>query len=240
MNGEKPEERLGSSWAKRWDRLPWVVRKLPMAVLVLVILLSIPFAWTRVQASSHQYDESKVTGNADVVLVLGTEVAPGGTEPKERLRGRLDTAAQLVRAGRAKVILVSGDAGGASGNETSVMSAYLKRAGIEPNRIVTDPFGLDTYDSCLRAKTVYGVSRVLVVTQSYHLPRAVTLCRHVGLDADGVRARCDGCRLIDAPRNWFREYLACSKAAWDAYRNRPPAIQTPASSEITEALASLQ
>jgi vancomycin permeability regulator SanA len=241
VNGEKSQERVGLLRG-RWRRLPWVVRKLPVAALILVVLVSVPFGWTRVAASGHQYDETSITAttDVDVVLVLGSEVAPGGDQPMPRLRGRLDTAAQLVRDGHAKVILVSGDASGNSGNETSVMSSYLEHVGISSNRIVTDPYGLDTYDSCLRAKQVYGVARVLVVTQAYHLPRAVTLCRHVGIDADGVRASCDACSLVDLPRNWLRDYLACSKAAWDAISDRPPAIESRPSSAITDALASLR
>ena len=240
MNGAKSQQRVGPLRG-RWRRLPWVVRKLPLAALILVAFVSVPFGWTRVVAGGHQYDEASLadTFDVDVVLVLGTEVAPGGDQPNPKLRGRLDTAAQLVRDGHAKVILVSGDASGSSGNETSVMSSYLVHVGISPNRVVADPYGLDTYDSCLRAKHVYGVTRTLVVTQAYHLPRAVTLCRHVGIDADGVRADCDACSLVDLPRNWLRDYLACSKAAWDATRDRPPAIESRSSLAIVDALASL-
>lgn len=241
MHGEKPVGAM-STWVARWRRLPWVVRRLPTAALIVVVLASIPFGWTRVSAAGHQYDEADLTATtgADVVLVLGTEVAPGGDQPMPKLRGRLDTAARLIRDHRAKVVLVSGDAGGTSGNETSVMSSYLRRAGVSPNRIVADPYGLDTYDSCLRAKQVFGVTRVLVVTQAYHLPRAVTLCRHVGLDADGVRAGCDGCSRISIPGNWLRDYLACGKAVLDATRDRPAAVRSPSSPAVRDALASLR
>lgn len=237
MTGEQTEK--PQTWLRRWRRLPWVVRKLPIVALAGLLLLSLPFAWTRVTANRYLYDEGEFTGTVDVALVLGTQVAPDGKEPFPRLRGRLDAAAQLVRDGRAKVVLVSGDAGGASGNETSVMSSYLQRAGVSANRIVADPFGLDTYDSCLRAKQVFGVTRAIVVTQGYHLPRAVTLCRHVGIDANGVRASCDECTVIDFPRNWGRDFLACSKAALDAYRDRDAAVVSPPSAAVTEALASL-
>lgn len=239
VTAQPPDERPVSVWVRRWRRLPWVVRRSPFAALAVVLMLSVPFAWTRVVANKYLYDEGQFTGTADVVLVLGTQVAPGGEEPFPRLRGRLDAAAQLIRDGRAKVVLVSGDAGGRSGNETKVMSSYLQRAGVSANRIVADPSGLDTYDSCLRAKQVFGVTRAIVVTQGYHLPRAVTLCRHVGINADGVRARCDECTLIDFPRNWGRDFVACSKAAWDAYRDRPSAVSTPPSTAVTDALASL-
>lgn len=172
-------------------------------------------------------------------MVLGAQVAPGGAGPLQYLRGRLDTAAALLRAGRARVILVSGDGRGASGDETAVMTAYLTGpAGIPANRVVADPYGLDTYDSCVRARRVFGVTRLLVVTQGYHLPRAVTLCRHAGIDTDGVIARCDRCNPVNLPRNYVRDYFACTKAALDAWRNRKPAVSSPPSDAVRAALRS--
>jgi vancomycin permeability regulator SanA len=221
----------------RWRAVPWALRGLTVAVLILVLVTGIPFGWTRAVAGGHLYDEVDVAGNADVVLVLGAEVDPSGDRPMPFLQGRLDTAAQLLRDGRARVILVSGDASGGSGNETSVMASYLAEVGVNSARVVIDPYGLDTYDSCLRARQVYGVTRAFVVTQPYHLARAVTLCRHVGIDADGVGARCDGCVSLNLARNWLRDYFACSKAAWDAFRDRPPGIESPPSNAVAEALA---
>jgi vancomycin permeability regulator SanA len=226
----------------RWARLPRPVRALVVVVLALVALAAVPFGWTRVEAADHLYDEADVAAGtapaADVVIVLGAQVAPGASGPMPFLRGRLDTAAQLVRGGQAKVILVSGDAGGGSGDETAVMATYLMGAqGIGPERVVVDPHGLDTYDSCRRAKDVYGVDRAHVVTQPYHLARAVALCRQVGIDADGVGARCDGCTSLNLVRNSVRDYFACSKAVLDALRDRPAAVSSPPSAAVAEALA---
>jgi vancomycin permeability regulator SanA len=195
-----------------------------------------PFMWTEISAAGHLYEPSDAP-SAGVVLVLGAQVAPGGTDPMPFLRGRLDTAVDLVEAGRARVILVSGDAQGGSGNETAAMTAYLARRGVDPARVVADPAGLDTYDSCLRAKEVYGVSRALVVTQAYHLARAVALCRHVGIDADGVAASCAGCRTVTLVKNTARDFVACTKAAWDAVRGRRPGVESPADPAVTDALA---
>jgi vancomycin permeability regulator SanA len=134
------------------------------------------------------------------------------------------------------VVLVSGDGAGASGNEIAVMSDYLVAQGVDRAHIVADPYGLDTYDSCVRARDVYGVSRALIVTQSYHLTRAVTLCRQVGVDVEGVRARCD-CPASLLASKWFRDYLASGKAVLDVLRDRPPAVTSPPSAEVTDALA---
>ena len=236
---------LRTRLAGGWDRLPrWVrvpVRAGGFAALVVTLVAAVPFGWTRSVAAGHLYDESDLSPGggprADVLLVLGAEVAPGGTEPMPFLKGRLDTAGALYSAGYVKVILVSGDASGGSGDETSVMTDYLVRtAGVDPARVVTDPYGLDTYDSCVRANRVYGVTRAIVVTQAYHLARAVALCQHAGIDVDGVGARCDGCG-INLPRNAVRDYFAATKAALDTFRNRDPAVLSPPSRAVAEALA---
>jgi vancomycin permeability regulator SanA len=229
---------------QRWRRLPrWLrvtLRSGLFAAVALIVLAAAPFTWTRVQASGHLYTEADLDGRdgprADVVIVLGARVAPGGTKPYNFLQGRLDTAAALVEAGRARIILVTGDAYGRSGNEAVVMSNYLVSIGIDPDRVVADPYGLDTYDSCVRARQVYGISRALVVTQSHHLARAVTLCRQAGIDADGVVARCPDCRWITRTQNWVRDYFAATKAAWDAWLDRPPAVRSAPSPEIADAL----
>ncbi|MEU5908501.1 ElyC/SanA/YdcF family protein [Micromonospora sp. NPDC047527] len=205
------------------------------AGLAALLLASVPWLWTTIGARGHVHDEADAPA-ADVVIVLGTAVAADRQRPGERLAGRLETAAELVTSGRAKVVLVSGDGGGNSGDETAVMTSYLADLGVDPRRVVADPFGLDTYDSCLRAREVYGVERALIVTQSYHLSRAVTLCRHLGLDVDGVTARCDGCGRALLAEKSVRDYFASGKAAWDAVRGRAPAVSSPADPAVQNAL----
>ncbi len=228
----------GSRWAtvRGWyTRRRRLVRLVAVTAVLALALLSGPWLWTTLAARGHVYDEANAPA-ADVVIVLGTEVLPDG-QPSYRLAGRLETAAALVRSGRARVILVSGDGNGVSGDEPAAMTAYLTgRLGVDPWRVVGDPSGLDTYDSCARARAVYGVDRALVVTQSYHVSRAVALCRHLGLDVDGVTARCSGCSTWLIVRKGARDYLASSKAAWDAVRRRPPAVRSPVSPAVQDAL----
>ncbi|MFE0526612.1 vancomycin high temperature exclusion protein [Micromonospora parva] len=217
---------------RRWPRR---LRWLALSGLVVLVLASSPWLWTTLAARGHVYAAADAP-TADVVIVLGTEVAADRQRPGDRLAGRLDTAAELVTSGRATVVLVSGDGGGASGDEPAVMTAYLSERGVDRRRVVADPFGLDTYDTCARAREVYGVERALIVTQSYHLSRAVTLCRHLGLDVDGVTARCDGCGTVLLAEKSVRDYFASGKAAWDAVRNRPPAVRSPADPAVQNAL----
>lgn len=225
------------AWRRRlWSWLRVRLRRLAAVGVATALLASLPWLWTTLAARGNVYDEATVPA-ADVVIVLGTAVAPDRRTPGERLAGRLETAAALVAAGRARVVLVSGDGGGASGDETTAMTAHLtERLGVDPRRVVADPFGLDTYDSCARAREVYGVTRALIVTQSYRLRRAVTLCRHLGVEADGVAARCGDCPAPLLAVKAFRDYLASGKAAWDAVRRRPPAVRSPENPQLREAL----
>jgi len=220
-------------WARRLARRR---RRVALVAVVALLRVSAPWLWTEISAHGHLYGETDAPA-AEVAIVLGTEVSADG-QPGTRLAGRLQTAAALVHSGRARVILVSGDGDGASGNEPAAMTSYLTGLGIDPRRIVADPFGLDTYDSCARARQVYQITRALVVTQSYHLSRAVTLCRHLGLDAEGVTARCAGCAATLLAGEAVRDYFASGKAAWDVVRRRLPAVRSPESPAVREALRS--
>jgi vancomycin permeability regulator SanA len=202
-------------------------KRLLIGLVGIVVLVSAPWLWTFLAAQGHLHAPDSAP-SADVVIVLGTE-------PGNRLQGRLDTTAEMVTSGRARAVLVSGDRGGERGDEIAAMTDYLVTKGVDRKRIVADPYGLDTYDTCVRARDVYGVSRALVVTQSYHLTRAVTLCRHLGIDAEGVRARCD-CSAWQLTTKALRDYVASGKAVWDVIRSRPPAVTSPASGELSEAL----
>ena len=203
------------------------------ALVVALLAVSAPWAWTVLAARGHVYAQTDAP-TADVAIVLGTEVTLDG-QPSPRLAGRLETAAELVKTGHARVLLVSGDSHGGSGDEPAAMAAYLAKLGVDPSRIVTDSYGLDTYDTCIRARDVYGVDRALVVTQSFHVSRAVTLCRHVGIDAAGVVARCH-CPTRLLVEKSIRDYLASGKAAWDTLRNRPPAVTSPKDPAVHDAL----
>ncbi|WP_341718318.1 YdcF family protein [Micromonospora sp. FIMYZ51] len=219
--------------ARRWR---WLTR-LVAAGLAVLLLVSLPWLWTTVAARGHLHPADQAP-NADVVIVLGTAVTEDGHQPGIRLAGRLETAAELVHRQRARVVLVSGDGGGLSGDETAAMTAHLTgQLGVDPRRVVADPHGLDTYDSCLRAREVYGIERALIVTQSYHLSRAVTLCRQLGIDADGVPARCSGCGRALLLEKAVRDYFASGKAAWDVIRHRPAAVDSPAHPGIADALS---
>jgi SanA protein len=190
--------------------------------LVLAVVLG-SAGWVAYESYGRVHDVPDAP-EAPVVLVLGSQVRDG--KPMKYLTGRLDAAVALVESGRAQAILVSGDANGASGNEIAAMTDYLVDAGIDSSIIVGDDYGLDTYDSCVRAAETFGVTDALVVSQGLHVSRAVALCRDAGSDAHGVDAECD-CNPMALARNFGREWLARPKVVLDLMSGRPPAVQTP-------------
>lgn len=106
---------------------------------------------------------------APVGLVLGAQVYLSG-RPSRFLRARLDLALLLLQRGTVDRLLLSGDAQAPEYDEPTAMRDHLVAAGAPADRLELDPYGLDTYDSCVRARDVYGVQRVVIVTQGYHLP----------------------------------------------------------------------
>lgn len=160
-------------------------------------------------SSGHRSDVAGAP-TVPVVIVPGARVAPDGT-PMAYLRGRLDVAIELVAAGKAREILLSGDAGGTSGDEIASMRRYLLEHGVDPGIVRADGEGLSTRETCERARSMFGVKRAVIVSQYQHLPRAVALCRAADIDADGVVAYCD-CRRATEVRNNIREWLAAPKA----------------------------
>ena len=181
------------------------------AVLVLAaVLTGASVTWAYLASAGHRYDLADAP-STPMVIVFGAEVQT------PFLAGRLAATVDLVKAGKAGSVLVSGNAAGSSGDETKAMTSFLIANGVPPAKIVVDPYGLDTYDTCARAVQVFGVRRALLVTQAYHLPRAVSLCRGLGLDADGVAAPCDcGAFLLfkNEVREWFATDLALVNTIW--------------------------
>ena len=191
--------------------------------------------WVDRAARGHLHAAGDVPPAA-VALVLGAGLESDGT-PGTFLAARLDLARRLFLRGTVKVLLVSGDNSRPDYDEPSAMRGWLVAHGVPARRIVLDYAGFDTYDSCARAYRIFGVRRAIVVTQSYHLARAVTLCRHVGIDADGVGD--DTVRARWQPWWWaaVREHAACTKAVLDMATGRDPFFLGRRETAVAEALA---
>ena len=150
--------------------------------------------------------------NAPVAIVFGAGLASKG-KPSPMLAERLETAVRLYRSGKVEKILVTGANLTRSHDETKAMGQYALARGVPREMILRDDAGFSTYDSCYRAKAVFGITRATLVTQRFHLPRALFIANSLGLDAIGVAAD-EGTRgrLINEGRELFSRSLALAMA----------------------------
>ena len=192
----------------RWLRLRTVQVGLTI-VLAAVLVVGGCSVFIRVSSSGETYSVGDVPA-APVALVLGAGLNADGT-PSGYLAARLDTTQQLWAAGKIKAVLVSGDNSTSSHDEVDAMRDYLTARGVPANKVVRDYAGFDTYASCVRAKKIFGVQQAIVVTQAFHVPRALFLCEGAGIHVVGVAAdQPGGYRISDTAR----ELAAATKAVW--------------------------
>jgi SanA protein len=157
-----------------------------------------------------------------VAIILGAGLRRDGT-PTAMLRDRVLTGAELYFSGKVEKLLMSGDNRFIDYNEPESMRQFALSVGVPDKAIVLDYAGRRTYDTCYRAKAIFGVESALVVTQGFHLPRTVFLCNMLGLEAVGVEAtRCywNGSSFV-----WdVREQLATVAAFLDLYVSTPTPV----------------
>ena len=166
-------------------RRRWLRRTIVGGVaLVTLAVLAVVGAnvWVLV-SGTPRYDRVEDVPHRPVAIVFGAGI--NGDQPSPALAGRLDAAVALYQAGTVPHLLVTGDNHVAGYDEVTVMRTYLIDHGVPGSAITRDYAGLDTYDSCVRAHDIFGVRSAVLVTQDYHLARAVFTCQGVGIDAVG-------------------------------------------------------
>ncbi|GAA4999378.1 MULTISPECIES: SanA/YdcF family protein [Streptomyces] len=207
-------------------------RRAVQAVMLLCVLALLPATWMYVVTG----DRLRTTADAprtDVAVVFGAGLWDG--EPSPYLAHRLDAAARLYRDGRIKVVLVTGDNSREDYDEPDAMRTYLTARGVPDGRIVSDYAGFDTWDSCVRARKIFGVHEAVLISQGFHIRRAVALCQAAGVRSYGIG--------VDAKHDvtWYyggtREIFAAGKAALDAVFKPDPRFLGPKEPGIPRALA---
>lgn len=220
----------------RPPRLPRTVRgwrRLVRWTVAVCVVALLPATWLQLSGSGRVRSEADVPSEP-VAVVFGAGLWHG--RPSPYLAHRLDAAARLYAAGKVRVVLVTGDNSRASYNEPGAMRAYLTAHGVPARAVVPDYAGFDTWASCDRAKHVFGVDRAILVSQGFHIRRALALCAAAGIDAYGVG--------VDEPHDatWYaggaRELLAAGKAAFDAAVRPHPRFLGPHDDGVARALAS--
>lgn len=195
--------------AKHW-------RKLALAFGGLLVLCAAFVAFSYVTVAGND----KYILGADAINTAFSEppvgiVFGGGIEngkPRPHLQDRLDAAAQLYREGRVRKLLVSGDNRFVEYNEPQVMHNYLtEEKGVPEAAIQLDNAGRSTYETCERASKIFGLDQALLITQGTHLPRAIYLCRHFGVESYGYNSSGQASAGWQVGQRW-REVMARTKA----------------------------
>lgn len=193
-----------------------------LLVIGLIVGLS-PFLWRN--AVRLYYHGSIYTPDSaptrPTAIVFGAAVYANG-RLSAVLVDRVETAIDLYNRGQVGNIIMSGDNSTAHYDEPGAMVRYAIDRGVDPDDLITDRAGRRTYDTCYRAMHVFDVRDAILVTQAFHLPRALLTCEGLGIDAVGVSADKRPYRAAD----WyeFRETAATTIAAWDVFRRQPPPL----------------
>lgn len=186
-----------------------------LALVCLVLVTALVVARS---AAPHIVDKPQDAPQAKVAIVLGALVYQNGT-PSSMVADRLDTAIQLYKLGKVQKLLISGDHGTTTYDEVNAMLKYCVDRGVPDEDVFTDHAGFDTYDTMYRARDVFKVTDCLVVTQGFHMPRAIYTARHLGLDATGVVA--DIQTYQSEWKSSLREWPARVKAIWQLSVTHP-------------------
>lgn len=186
-------------------------------LLLLLLIAVIAFAFVHFRV--HSYDNRIITNMNEldtsrwarprVAIVFGASVYGNG-DLSPILEDRVDTAIELYRAHKVDRILVSGDNRHRSYNEPKAMQEYLVTHAVAPQDVVVDYAGRSTYETCMRAKDIFGLQRAVLVSQGYHLPRALYIANSLGLDAVGMAGDLRLKPKVDY--QGFREWAAEIKA----------------------------
>lgn len=162
-----------------------------------------------------------------VAIVFGAGLLRDGSAGPV-LSDRVQTAVNLYLDGKAQKILISGDNREISYNEPEAGRQYALERGVPDEDIVLDYAGRRTYDTCYRAKHIFGVDSAILITQDFHMERALFLCNWFGVDSVGVEA--NNRYFLKRSRAWwnFRETFAIFQAAWDVLVVKPlPVLGEP-------------
>lgn len=160
-----------------------------LGIVLLIGIAAVSLSVYMVKATEKNIftaDTFKNDEKADCILILGAGVKDG--KPKPMLRDRLLTGIELYKSGAAEKIIMSGDHGRADYDEVNVMRAFALEQGVSAEDIFLDHAGFSTYDSVYRAKNIFGAENIIIVSQKYHLYRALYIAKELGVKSAGVSA----------------------------------------------------
>jgi SanA protein len=178
-----------------------------MAVFIITLIILIVSIIFKVRSYGDKYilDLNDLPKNNDAIIVLGAGVRSDGT-PSDILADRLETSIEAYNSGLGSTFILSGDHGREDYNEVGAMKKYILKNDIDEKIIFMDHAGFSTYDTMYRAKEIFKVDKAIIVTNEYHLPRALYIARKLGIDAYGIKSDKRQYQLMDSYKK--RELLA--------------------------------
>lgn len=197
-----------------------------MLAMLGVLAMALPRMATSLYSMNRIYEIEEAPASR-LAIVFGAGLRRDGS-PTAVLRDRVETAAALYFSGKVEKILMSGDNSYEYYNEPGSMKEYALSLGVPETAIVMDYAGRRTYDTCYRAKAIFGVEEALLVTQGFHLPRALFLCNALGIDSYGIEANNNSYRGRSLVIWNIREQIATLGAFIDVYVSNPlPVLGAP-------------
>jgi SanA protein len=201
-----------------------IVSLLSLLLLVLVVAFGLR-VWVNAVYGPRTYTHPADVPPRQVAIVFGAAVRGG--RPTPVLADRVEAAVELYRAGRVQKLIMTGDNRFVDYNEPAAMIAYARELGVPEEDLVADYAGRRTYDSCYRARDIFGVKQAVLVTQGFHLNRALFICDRLGLEVVGYAAD----RRVYPDSQWvwrLREVPALALAWWDTTIRKPvPVLGEP-------------
>jgi SanA protein len=204
--------------SRRWHALFWPLLAIGILLVLAALAVLVPNLVITQAAKDYIVQSVEDAPHAEVAIVLGARVWVDGT-PMDMLGDRLETGVRLYEQGKVDKILLSGEHYKVPYNQVDVMLKYVLERGVPERDVFTDNAGLTTYDTMYRAREVFQVESALIVTQDFHLSRAVYTARQMGLEAIGVVA--DLMTYRDEAPNAAREILARVNAILELHFTHP-------------------
>jgi SanA protein len=208
---------------RQWRRN--IVIGVILMVVAGLVMATGPRLYATYYAQSRIYSAEAVP-ERPVAIVFGARVYSSG-RPSPMLADRVKTGADLYHAGKVDVLLLTGDNHQVGYNEPEAMRRYAHQLGVPDDALVLDYAGLRTYDSCYRARDIFHVEAAILVTQDFHLDRALLTCSELGIDAVGVPAESVHSRRYSLKSTIYshaREFPATSMAVLDLLLRPKPIL----------------
>lgn len=193
---------------------------LRLGVILTILLIGLN-VYVSASTRKESFDNLISVPSERVALVFGAGIRADGGLTRV-LADRVEAAIALYQAGRVQKLLFSGDNSSSNYDEVSAMRRYAIERGVRAEDITLDYAGFSTYESCYRAQAIFEVREAVLITQRYHLPRALYTCQHLGIEAVGYGVEDWGVYPdIVMSRFVVRESLATVKALWQLHITHP-------------------